>query len=78
MPSVHAAFEARKARVPHAKPQCEELHAPVLAMRAATEWPGAADLEVCGRCRYRSICPVSASPGEPVWPRFDDEDDDDV
>jgi hypothetical protein len=51
----------------------EELHATALAMRAATEWPGAADAEVCGRCRYRSICPVSASPGEPVWPRFDEE-----
>ena len=36
---------------------------------------GVADPDVCRRCRYRSICPDSATPGVPVWPTVDTEDD---
>ena len=43
--------------------------------RAVKKIEGVSDAEVCGRCRYRSICPASASPGAPVWPRVDDEPD---
>ena len=53
-----------------------ELHATVLEIRAeadAGEWAGVADTELCGRCRYRSICPVSAAPAMPVWPTYDDD-----
>ena len=56
-----------------------ELHATVLEIRAeadAGEWAGVADVELCGRCRYRSICPVSAAPAEPVWPTYEEPDDD--
>jgi len=28
---------------------------------------------VCVHCRYRSICPESAAPSEPVWPVVGDE-----
>jgi hypothetical protein len=52
-----------------------ELHATVLEIRAeadAGEWAGVADTELCGRCRYRSICPVSAAPAVPVWPTYDE------
>ena len=52
-----------------------ELHATVLEIRAeadAGEWAGVADTEFCGRCRYRSICPVSAAPAVPVWPTYDE------
>lgn len=54
----------------------EQLHAIVQEVRAEADlgdWAGVADPESCGRCRYRSICPVSASPSEPVWPAYDDE-----
>ena len=40
-----------------------------------TEFAGVADADVCRRCRYRSICPDSATPGVPVWPMVDAEDD---
>ena len=56
-----------------------ELHATVLEIRAeadAGEWAGVADVELCGRCRYRSICPVSAAPAEPVWPTYEEPDED--
>jgi hypothetical protein len=62
----------------------EELHAITLAMRSRTEatgsanWAGVAEAEICGRCRYRSICPDSAVEAVPVWPRVDDEDELDV
>ena len=47
----------------------------VAAIRGTTEFAGVADREVCVRCRYRSICPDSATPGVPVWPTVDSEDD---
>ena len=57
----------------------DDLYATVLAIRVpTTEWAGVPDTEMCGRCRYRSICPASASPAEPVWPRFDEEPDADA
>lgn len=48
----------------------------VEAARAESAWTGVADPAVCGHCRYRSICPDSATPGEPGWPRVDDDPDD--
>jgi hypothetical protein len=51
-----------------------ELRGEVTAIRGTTEFVGVADPEVCTRCRYRSICPESATPGVPVWPTVDDED----
>ena len=44
-------------------------------VRAETEWHGVADHDVCRTCRYRSICPDSAAPGAPAWPRVDDDPD---
>ncbi len=32
------------------------------------EFPGVGDALICGSCGYRSICPDSATPGEPLWP----------
>jgi hypothetical protein len=46
----------------------------VRAMRDAEGWPGVADPEVCTYCRFRSICPDSAMPGEPQWPAVADPD----
>jgi hypothetical protein len=46
----------------------EELRGEVEAIRAETAFAGVADAEVCGRCRYRSICPDSAVTGVPNWP----------
>ena len=47
------------------------------AMRTDEALPGVADPVVCRGCRYRSICPDSATPGEPAWPRVDPDDLDD-
>lgn len=52
----------------------EELRLEVAAIRETTEFAGAADTEVCRRCRYRSICPDSTVPGVPVWPTVEPED----
>jgi hypothetical protein len=49
----------------------EELRATVEAIKSETQFAGVADAEVCGRCRYRSICPDSAVAGVPNWPRVD-------
>jgi RecB family exonuclease len=49
----------------------EELRAVATAIQqaaAAGTFPGVADAEVCRTCRYRSICPESATPGVPTWP----------
>ncbi len=54
----------------------EELRREVEAIRTETAFAGVADPEVCRHCRYRSICPDSATPGEPTWPRVDDDTDD--
>ncbi len=45
-----------------------ELREAVAAIWSSEEWRGAADAAVCGWCRFRSICPDSAAPGEPGWP----------
>ena len=48
----------------------------VVAMHAEADFTGVADAEVCRHCDYRSICPDSAAPSEPVWPVFDADDPD--
>lgn len=58
----------------------EELRVMAAAIQAAAaehSFPGVAEAEVCGFCRYRSICPESAAPGVPTWPTPPDPDDDD-
>jgi hypothetical protein len=52
-----------------------ELRREVAEIRSTTEFPGVADPEVCRRCRYRSICPDSATPGVPVWPTVAPEEE---
>jgi hypothetical protein len=49
----------------------EELRIVAEAICREKEWRGVADADVCGRCRYRSICPDSATPSEPQWPRVE-------
>jgi hypothetical protein len=46
----------------------EELRAVVARMWADDTWRGVAAADVCGTCRYRSICRDSVTPGEPTWP----------
>lgn len=46
----------------------EELRAVAARMWSADAFTGVADPAVCGRCRYRSVCPDSVTPGEPIWP----------
>lgn len=58
----------------------EELRATAAAIQAAAaahEFPAVSETEVCRFCRYRSICPESASPGVPTWPTPPDPDLDD-
>ena len=52
-----------------------DLRREVATIRGTTEFAGVADPEVCVRCRYRSICPESATPGVPVWPTVEAEED---
>ncbi len=54
----------------------EELRAAVARMWEEDAWRGVADADVCGKCRYRSICRDSAAPGEPAWPVLSTEDAD--
>jgi hypothetical protein len=54
----------------------EELQATVVAMHAETQFAGIGDAEVCGYCRYRSICPDTAAPSVPDWPVFETDDED--
>jgi hypothetical protein len=44
------------------------LQATVAAMWADESWPGIAAPDVCGNCRYRSICRDSVARSEPSWP----------
>jgi hypothetical protein len=53
----------------------DDLRREVTEIRSTTDFVGVTDPEVCVRCRYRSICPDSATPGVPVWPTVDTEDD---
>ena len=52
------------------------LVADVGAMRAERDFRGVQDSAVCRYCRYRSICPDSATPSEPIWPALEDVRDD--
>jgi len=52
----------------------EELRLVVSEIRNES-FDGVADPEVCVRCRYRSICPESATPSEPIWPSVAADDD---
>jgi hypothetical protein len=57
----------------------EELRGVAAAIHeaaAAGAFPGVAEADVCGTCRYRSICPESAAPGVPTWPTPPDLDPD--
>jgi len=45
-----------------------ELLETVRSMRAEEAWIGVAEREICRHCEYHSICPDSATPGEPSWP----------
>jgi len=53
----------------------DELRREVAVIRGTTDFTGVGDPEVCARCRYRSICPDSATPGVPMWPMVDAEHD---
>lgn len=53
----------------------DDVRREVVEIRSMSEYVGIADPDVCRRCRYRSICPDSATPGVPVWPTVDTEDD---
>jgi hypothetical protein len=53
----------------------DELVALVTAIREETEWRGVNDVDTCRTCEYRSICPDSAVPGEPAWPRVEVDHD---
>jgi hypothetical protein len=53
----------------------DALRGTVAAMHAEVEFAGVADPDVCSHCDYRSICPDSAAPSQPVWPVFETEDD---
>ena len=53
----------------------DELVGMVDAARTEEEWAGVADPTVCGWCRYRSLCPDSAAPGVPGWPRVEVDPD---
>ncbi|MDQ1466403.1 MAG: putative RecB family exonuclease [Actinomycetota bacterium] len=46
----------------------EELRGAVSGLWSIDEWRGVGDTAVCRWCRFRSICPDSAAPGEPGWP----------
>lgn len=52
----------------------EAVRTEVATIRSTSEFVGVADPDVCRRCRYRSICPESATPGVAVWPTVDPED----
>jgi CRISPR/Cas system-associated exonuclease Cas4 (RecB family) len=53
----------------------EELRQAVETMRASAPYTGVSDPEVCGRCRYRSICPDSAVTGVASWPAVEPDAD---
>ena len=56
----------------------EELRSTVAAMHAESAFAGVADPDVCGYCRFRSICPDSAARSEPIWPVVEADDDETV
>lgn len=46
----------------------EELRGVAEAIWRERDFHGAAEAEICGTCRYRSICSDSAAPAGPIWP----------
>jgi RecB family exonuclease len=56
--------------------ELREVAAAIHDAAARGAFPGVADADVCRTCRYRSICPESASPGVPTWPTPPDLDPD--
>jgi hypothetical protein len=52
----------------------EELRGVAEAIWREQDFHGAADREICGACRYRSICTDSAAPADTVWPMVDGDD----
>jgi hypothetical protein len=54
----------------------EELASMVRELWAERDFAGVADRETCSRCRYRSICRDSASPGVAMWPVVEPDLDD--
>jgi PD-(D/E)XK nuclease superfamily len=79
---LHIRYEYLAAEVPDDpepfEPDADDLEAIEEDLRVVAEsicrereWRGVADAEVCGHCRYRSICPDSATPSEPMWPQVD-------
>jgi RecB family exonuclease len=50
----------------------EQLCGVAAAMLSEIEFRGVGERDVCGHCEYRSICPDSAAPAQPVWPVVDD------
>lgn len=52
----------------------EELRGVAEAIWRERDFAGVADVEICGACRYRSICTDSAAPADPVWPVVDGDE----
>jgi hypothetical protein len=50
----------------------EELRVVVAEIRNE-QFDGVGDADLCMHCRYRSICPDSAAPSEPIWPAVADD-----
>jgi hypothetical protein len=51
----------------------EELRVVVAEIRNE-QFDGVGDADVCVHCQYRSVCPDSAAPSEPIWPAVAHED----
>jgi RecB family exonuclease len=51
----------------------DELRSVAAEIWNEADFAGVADRDVCGWCRYRSICPSSAAPAVPSWPQPPDE-----
>jgi hypothetical protein len=51
----------------------EELRGVAEAISRERDFTGVADAEICGACRYRSICTDSAAPADPIWPMVEDD-----
>ena len=50
----------------------EELRTVAEAIWREQDFSGVGDAAICGTCRYRSICPESAAPAQPIWPTLED------
>ena len=45
----------------------ERLRSEIIKIRETDSWAGVNEPTACRFCRYRSICPDSAAPGEATW-----------